>query len=702
MPRSDDSDPQPHPAAPRRPGAGADPHQLWQLSRDILLTARATGEITAANPAWERVLGWTERELLGHPLFDLAHPDDRERTRAGTLALLAGAAPPNFTNRCRHRDGSWRTISWSASWGDGLIIASGRDVTAARAQSALLHQAEEQLRQSQKLQAVGQLTGGIAHDFNNLLTIISTSIQLLQRPQLAEDRRQRFMGSIADAVARASKLTGQLLAFARRQALQPVVFDAVQNIAAMREMVQTLVGARIAVTLTTEGPAPWVDADPGQFDTAILNIAANARDAMEGAGRLVLDTRRVDGIPALRGHPALAGDFVAVSVTDTGAGVAADRIERVFEPFYTTKSVGKGTGLGLSQVLGFAQQSGGDVRVQSVPGQGTTFTVYLPLARRAALAAQAGAPAAPTSAHGRGRLLVVEDHPQVAAAAEATLVELGYEVSIATSGEQALALLAQDATRFRAVFSDVMMAGMDGLALAREIRRHHAQMPVLLCSGYSSVLASDHEHGFALLAKPYTLDALAHALAGVIAGGEPTMPRDRSTTHAAATATAEQARLADLEALQILDTPPQEQFDALTRIAATLFDAPVALVSLIDAERQWFKSRIGVDMAETPRELAFCSHAIEQPEHVMVVHDAARDARFAQNPMVTQGPRIRFYAGAPLVTSWGHAIGTICVIDTVPRKADARRLEALRLLAREVVERMETGRVRGAAPAPPG
>jgi CheY-like chemotaxis protein len=245
------------------------------------------------------------------------------------------------------------------------------------------------------------------------------------------------------------------------------------------------------------------------------------------------------------------------------------------------------------------------------------------------------------------------------------------------------------------------MAHMDGLTLAREIRRRHPHLPVLLCSGYSSVLAHDTAHGFALLPKPYTLDALVQALDDVIAGSEASRQRDRAAalpTSAAAIAnavTAEQARLADLDALQILDTPPQEQFDALTRIAATLFDAPVALISLVDAERQWFKSRIGVEAAETPRAIAFCAHAIERPDQVMVVHDATRDERFADNPMVLQAPRIRFYAGAPLVTSWGHAIGTICVVDTVPRKADARRLEALKLLAREVVERMEADRVRG-------
>ena len=657
----------------------ADRDRLWQMSAEIMLVARFDGEVLAVNPAWQTMLGWAESDLVGSNFTALVHPDDLARTTEAALAIQDGANFPGFENRYRHHDGSYRWISWSAGQGDGRIIAVGRDITQFKLQSESLQVAEDQLRQSQKMEAVGQLTGGIAHDFNNLLTIISTSIQLLQRPSLPEERRQRFMGSISNAVARAAKLTGQLLAFARRQTLQPVVFDAAQNVTAIGDMVQTLVGSRIEITLETSDPADaacMVDVDPGQFDTAVVNMAANARDAMDGVGRLHIHTRRVDGIPALRAAKAVPGDFVAVSVSDTGSGIEADRIDRVFEPFYTTKPVGQGTGLGLSQVFGFAKQSRGDVQVESELGRGTTFTIYLPLARRR--------PALPTDIDGdiagldsepRGRLLLVEDNHDVAHAAEATLVELGYEVSVAHGARHALQLLAAEPAAYCAVFSDVMMAGMDGIRLARDVRRLYPTIPVLLCSGYSSVLASTEHHEFSLLPKPYSMAALSDALRHAIAAGN-----------------AEKARLADLAALAVLDTGQEDDYDRATRLAAGLFDAPIALVSLVDDQRQWFKSKVGLAVSETPREHAFCAHAITDPRQVMVVNDATQDARFADNPLVVGDPSIRFYAGAPLVTSWGHAIGTICVIDSRPREVDDQQLEALRKLAEEVVERLEKNR----------
>jgi len=657
----------------------ADRDRLWQLSAEVMLVARLDGEVLAINPAWFSMLGWQEGEVVGRNLADLVHPDDLARTLDGARAIAEGANFPGFENRYRHRDGSYRWISWSAGQGDGRIIAVGRDITQFKLQAESLQAAEDQLRQSQKMEAVGQLTGGIAHDFNNLLTIISTSIQLLQRPALPDERRQRFMGSISNAVARAAKLTGQLLAFARRQTLQPVVFDAAHNVTAIGDMVQTLVGSRIEITLETSDAteaACMVDVDPGQFDTAVVNMAANARDAMEGVGRLHIRTRRVDGVPALRSAKAVPGEFVAVSVSDTGSGIAADRIDRVFEPFYTTKPVGQGTGLGLSQVFGFAKQSRGDVQVESEPGRGTTFTIYLPLARRrAAIAPEVDGDMTGFDSEARGRLLVVEDNHDVAHAAEATLVELGYQVSVAHGARHALQLLADEPAAYCAVFSDVMMAEMDGIRLARDIRRLYPSIPVLLCSGYSSVLASTEHHEFSLLPKPYSMAALSDALRHAIAAGN-----------------AEKARLADLAALAVLDTAQEDDYDRATRLAAGLFDAPIALVSLVDEQRQWFKSKVGLAVSETPREHAFCAHAITDPRQVMVVNDASQDARFADNPLVVGDPSIRFYAGAPLVTSWGHAIGTICVIDSRPREVDEKQLEALRKLAEEVVERLEKNR----------
>jgi PAS domain S-box-containing protein len=676
-----------------------DRDRLWELSRDMLLVAAFTGEILATNPAWNRVLGWSDHELLGTSIFDLVHPDDRDPTINAASAVGEGTEFASFENRYRCKDGSYRNISWSARPGDNAIIASGRDVTVLLEQVKSLRDAEDQLRQSQKMEAVGQLTGGIAHDFNNLLTIISTSIQLLQRPGIADDRRQRFMGAISNAVVRAGKLTGQLLAFARRQSLKPEVFDAKDNVAAIGDMIQTLIGSRVRLSLKAAGQACLIHADTGQFDTAIVNMCANARDAMDHVGDLIIETRIVPSLPAIRSHPAVARPHVAVSVSDTGSGIAADRLDRVFEPFYTTKAVGQGTGLGLSQVFGFAKQSHGDVQVKSVVGEGTTFTVYLPLSQSAVSEEQVSDEEGWSHGSEKGWLLLVEDNPDVATTTSASLEELGFEVFVASSGAEALAVLAEGSHSFCAMVSDVMMAPMDGIDLATQVRTRHPALPILLCSGYSSVLASNHDHGFTLLPKPYGMDQLVKSLREVMRETKPIQDAAKTDEPSAASdlENAEHARLSDLESLGVLDTGDELECDEVTSLAAALFDAPMALISMIDSDRQWFKARIGFPMQETPREQSFCAHAIQRPDEVMVVTDATQDPRFAHNPLVTGEPFIRFYVGAPLVTSWGHAIGTVCIIDTVARKAQPRQLAALKILARQVVQRLEHKRSSGEA-----
>ena len=559
--------------------------------------------------------------------------------------------------------------------------------------------AEEALRHSQKMEAVGQLTGGIAHDFNNLLTVISTSLQLLQKPHLADERRQRLLGSISGAVVRASRLTGQLLAFARRQTLQPVVFDAFRNVVSIREMLHTLTGSRLEISFESAGGEFLVDVDPAQFDAAIVNLVVNARDAMQQSGRIAIKAERVASIGADPSEPAVAGDFIAISVADTGTGIAPELLARVFEPFYTTKAVGHGTGLGLSQVFGFAKQSSGDVRVHSVVGEGTTFTVFLPVSRRPLQSHST--PVEPAASPARfgpesGRLLYVEDDPEVAAATVAILEDLGYAVVAVADGNDALARIATDTAGFAAVMSDVMMAPMDGVTLARRIATDHPHLPILLCSGYSSVLASTREHGFRVLPKPFSIEQLAQALrnlSGAPAAGEPEPAVAPIGT--LLNADQEAARLAELRSLAVLDTRQEADYDEIVLLAATLFDAPRALITLVDEERQWFKARNGLLAQETPRIESVCSYAIRNPEEVMVVHDASTDPRFADNPAIRALTDIKFYAGAPLVTSSGHAIGTVCVIDTQPRDADPRQLVALKVLAKQVVERLERQRGTG-------
>jgi CheY-like chemotaxis protein len=368
------------------------------------------------------------------------------------------------------------------------------------------------LRQAQKMEAIGQLTGGVAHDFNNLLTVIRGSVDLLRRPDLSEERRIRYVDAIGSTADRAAKLTGQLLAFARRQALTPELFDVGHSLSEVTGIVRTLIGSRVRLDFVAPSEPTFILADRGQFDTAVVNMAINARDAMNGEGALTIATGAVAGIPAIRGHAPVEGDFIAVTVTDSGAGIAEADVDRIFEPFFTTKAVGEGTGLGLSQVIGFAKQSCGDIRVESTPGRGTTFTLYLPRAYPQSDRTEDFVPDA-TRVDGAGvRVLVVEDNDQVGTFATQALRELGYESVLASDGTRALAELSAGADRFQIVFTDVVMPGMSGVELAGEVRRLYPALPVVLTSGYSHVLAQNGTHGFELLHKPYSVEQLSRIL----------------------------------------------------------------------------------------------------------------------------------------------------------------------------------------------
>ena len=486
--------------------------RIWQVSQDMLGVADANGVWVSINPAWRRILGWEAHEIVGKTSEWLEHPDDRERTRAEVARLAAGGLTLAFENRFRSRDGGYRTLSWTAVPVEGLLYCVSRDVTQEKERAASLLQAEEALRQSQKLEAVGQLTGGVAHDFNNLLTVIKSSTDLLKRPDLSEERRGRYIGAISDTVDRAAKLTGQLLAFARRQALRPEVFDAGRSVRAIGEMVGTLTGARIEVAIRIDDEPCHIRADPSQFDTALVNMAVNARDAMDGEGRLDIAVEAVGVVPAMRSHPAQVGDYVRIALSDTGSGIPADQVDRIFEPFFTTKGVGQGTGLGLSQVFGFAKQSGGEVLVESEVGRGTTFALYLPRADAGAGRIEEGG-AESTVVDGTGIcVLVVEDNREVGTFSTQTLQELGYGTHWVANADEALSALAAKPDTYDVMFSDVVMPGMNGVELGREVVRLYPGLPVVLTSGYSHVLAQESDHGFELLQKPYSVEALSRIL----------------------------------------------------------------------------------------------------------------------------------------------------------------------------------------------
>ncbi|GJE52820.1 Sensor histidine kinase RcsC [Methylobacterium tardum] len=380
-----------------------------------------------------------------------------------------------------------------------------------------LVEAEAALRQSQKLEAVGQLTGGVAHDFNNLLTIIRSSVDFLRRPDLAEDRRNRYLNAVSETVDRAAKLTGQLLAFARRQTLKPETLDVGARLAGVADLLDTVTGARIRVETDLPDQPCFVRVDVSQFETALVNMAVNARDAMDGEGALTLSLRCCVPLPPIRGHVGAAGPFAAVSLRDTGSGIPPDLLARVFEPFFTTKDVGKGTGLGLSQVFGFAKQSGGDVDVHSAPGQGTIFTLYLPEVEAETVPGVVAAEAGPLEPGGSGqRVLVVEDNIEVGRFATQILQDLGYATTLAGNAEEALDRLGPDGDDFDVVFSDVVMPGMGGIELARLLKRRLPDLPVVLASGYSHVLARESSTGFELLQKPYSADQVSRMLRKVL------------------------------------------------------------------------------------------------------------------------------------------------------------------------------------------
>ncbi|CAN5143997.1 hypothetical protein BH09PSE2_BH09PSE2_12070 [soil metagenome] len=352
-----------------------------------------------------------------------------------------------------------------------------RTADLAQANANLKREIEEKERmqsvlvQSQKMEAVGQLTGGVAHDFNNLLTIIRSSVDFLRRDEISEARRARYTDAISQTVDRAAKLTGQLLAFARRQALVPVEFDVGAQVRDVVDLVQPLVGARIEIEVKLPATPCFAKADISQFETALINLAVNGRDAMQGEGRLVFEVAPVTDVPSVRGHAGSRGAFVVVTLTDSGTGIDADKLSSIFEPFFTTKEVGKGTGLGLSQVFGFAKQSGGEITVVSEPGRGATFQLYLPRTSGEAQpdVAQASAPPAPV--HSGLRVLVVEDNDVVGQFAVEMLADLGHTPTRAANANEAFEVLGDSADAFDAVFSDVMMPGMNGWAMARACAR---------------------------------------------------------------------------------------------------------------------------------------------------------------------------------------------------------------------------------------
>jgi PAS domain S-box-containing protein len=486
--------------------------QIWRVSRDLLGVADAQGRWISINPAWTSFLGWPEHRIIGGSFNWLLHEDDQARASHALATAAASQTTIAFETRLRHADGGYRWLSWTAVPGNGQLYCVGRDVSAERATASALREMEEKLRQSQKMEAVGQLTGGLAHDFNNLLTGISGSLELVQLriSQGRVDDVDRYVKAAQDASRRAAALTHRLLAFSRQQTLDPRPTDMNQLNAGMEELIRRTVGPAIAVEVAGD-PALWLCfVDANQLENALLNLCINARDAMPDGGRLRVFTQNASlGLDAAEKADLPAGDYVKLSVQDTGVGMTRDVMSRAFDPFFTTKPIGQGTGLGLSMIYGFVQQSGGHVQISSEVGQGTTVSVLLPrhLGNAEAVAVIGGAQIKARAGDGE-RVLLVDDEPAVRMLLVDLLQEVGYTVIEAANGAEALETLEAD-TPIDLMITDVgLPGGLNGRQVASAARALRPRLKVLFITGYAETSALSHVHleaGMHVLTKPFEI-----------------------------------------------------------------------------------------------------------------------------------------------------------------------------------------------------
>jgi len=495
--------------------AGVVDYALFMLSPE--------GIVTNWNAGAERIKGYRANDILGRHFSVFYTEPDR-------AAGLPERALETARERGRYEAESWRVrkngdLFWANVVIDAIHDETGeligfakitRDMTERREAQLELQRAQERLAQTQKLEAIGQLTGGVAHDFNNILMVVGGQTELLRRRVGGDDPAiARALDAIELSAARGRDLTRHLLAFARRQRLHPAPVAISSRADALRQLFAASVGSSITVEIDLP-PDLWrIEVDISQLELALLNMAVNARDAMPNGGRITLMGRNVSlPVGALAEEP--AGDYVALALRDTGAGIPPDILPKVFEPFFTTKDVDKGTGLGLSQVYGFVQQSGGRVGIDTELGQGTTITLYLPRIEAPPGAAERTTETATTPARA-AYVLLVEDNPQVADVAARLLGQLGHRARCVASADAAVRLL-DDGERPELLLSDIVMAGgRDGVDLAREVRRRWPDIPVLLATGYSEAAERMPHAEFPILPKPYGLAELGRALEAALA-----------------------------------------------------------------------------------------------------------------------------------------------------------------------------------------
>jgi len=481
--------------------------RIWNVSEDLLGVRNFEGYFISLNPAWTRLLGWSEAEIKAMHVNELRHPGDAGVGFAAVQQLAQGASTVRMENRLRHKDGSFRWLQWTMTENDGLIYVAGRHVTAEKEAAAALEEAQLRAAHLQKMEAIGQLTGGIAHDFNNLLMIVSGHAQRL-KARLGETRDLRAVHAIEKAASRGENLTRQLLGFARSLPLDPTVLSLRDTINALRDVLAGSLHVNVALAVDIPDTTWTVCVDKPELELALVNLAVNARDAMPDGGTLsisAVNVRLADDDTA----EGLSGEAVALTVADTGCGIPHEHLSRVTEPFYTTKGPDKGTGLGLSQVYGFTRRSGGTMLIESDVGAGTRVTIYLPR-NHAPLAAALPEDTSPYRAEGQHLVLVVEDNEDVRDVAVSLLEQLGYRTIAVEDSAAALAVLAAG-HQVSLVFTDVILPGaMDGAALAQVCAERYPRIPVVLTTGYSKVF--DQEPPWPVLRKPYQIAALGRVI----------------------------------------------------------------------------------------------------------------------------------------------------------------------------------------------